>query len=116
MQNTKFKILTLITLTRALLFYQLLRQGTMLLIAILLAKSSLGTAAIGQYEQVWFLGGALSFFWMIGLQQGLLNYYPRLEAVAQSHLIGFSSDRLFPDQWGFVRCTELISYPVFTCV
>lgn len=81
------KPLTLITLSRALLFYQLLRQGTMLLIAILLAKSSLGTAAIGQYEQVWFMGGALSFFWMIGLQQGLLNYYPRLVPEIQPRLI-----------------------------
>lgn len=76
-----------LTLSRVYLFYQLLRQGTMLLIAILLAKSALGTAGIGQYEQVWFMGGALSFFWMIGLQQGLLNYYPRLAAEAQPHLI-----------------------------
>lgn len=90
MQNNKLKILTLITLPRSLLFYQLLRQGTMLLIAILLAKSSLGTAAIGQYEQVWFMGGALSFFWMIGLQQGLLNYYPRLEAQAQTQLLALA--------------------------
>lgn len=76
-----------LTLTRVYLFYQLLRQGTMLLVAILLAKSQLSTAAIGQYEQVWFMGGALSFFWMIGLQQGLLNYYPRLDANAQSNLL-----------------------------
>lgn len=79
-----------LTLSRAYLSFQLLRQGTMLLIAILLAKSPLGTMAIGQYEQVWFMGGALSFFWMIGLQQGLLNYYPRLESENQPRLISLA--------------------------
>lgn len=79
-----------LTPSRAYLSFQLLRQGTMLLIAILLAKSSLGTAGIGQYEQVWFMGGALSFFWMIGLQQGLLNYYPRLVPEVQPRLISLA--------------------------
>ncbi len=84
-----------LTLPRVYLFYQLLRQGTMLLIAILLTKSGLGTAAIGQYEQVWFMGGALSFFWMIGLQQGLLNYYPRLDAKAQPQLLALAVTAYF---------------------
>ncbi|AEE54152.1 lipopolysaccharide biosynthesis protein [Haliscomenobacter hydrossis] len=75
-----------ISLQRAYLSFQLLRQGTMLLIAILLAKSSLGAAAIGQYEQVWFLGGALSYFWANGLQQGLVSFFPRLAPAAQARL------------------------------
>lgn len=79
-----------LTLSRAYLFFQLLRQGTMLLIAILLAKSPLGTYGIGQYEQVWFMGGALSFFWMIGLQQGLLNYFPRVAAEAQARVVSLA--------------------------
>lgn len=83
----KINIQKHLTLPRVYLFYQLLRQGTMLLLAILLAKSQLGTLSIGQYEQVWFMGGALSFFWMIGLQQGLLNQYPRLPAVEQASLL-----------------------------
>ncbi|HOY21366.1 MAG TPA: hypothetical protein PLC89_28895, partial [Haliscomenobacter sp.] len=75
-----------LSLPSAYLFFQLLRQGTMLLIAILLAKSSLGAAAIGQYEQVWFMGGALSYFWANGLQQGLLSYFPRLAPDTQARL------------------------------
>ncbi len=76
-----------ITSTQGMQLFQLFRQGTGILIAIFLAKSSLSPLAVGQYEQVWFLSYALSFFWIFGMIQALLSYYPRLDAENQQKLL-----------------------------
>jgi O-antigen/teichoic acid export membrane protein len=55
-----------------------LRQGSAILIAILLAKSSLGTVGIGLYEMLLYIGFVLTFFWLSGLMQGFLARYPQL--------------------------------------
>lgn len=52
-----------------------MRQGATILTAILLAKSYLPTSAIGHYEQLLYIGYAVSFFWVSGLIQGLLTTF-----------------------------------------
>ncbi len=55
-----------------------MRQGAAILIAILLAKSSLSTAEIGIYEMLLYIGFTLTTFWVTGLMQGFLARYPQL--------------------------------------
>jgi O-antigen/teichoic acid export membrane protein len=64
---------------RAFQFFQVVRQGASILIAILLAKSVLSSAEIGNYEQLWYVGNTLSFFWVAGLIQGILTFFPGLK-------------------------------------
>jgi len=61
----------------ALQLFHALRQGSTLLISILLAQSVLATESIGAYEQLLFIGYALSFFWLDGLIQSMLTLYPK---------------------------------------
>ncbi len=56
----------------ALQIFQLIRFSTLMLIGVVFTKSGLSTSAIGQYETVLFLAGAISFFWLNGLIQGFL--------------------------------------------
>lgn len=58
--------------------FHFLRFGTSVLIGILLAKSGLPTAQISIYETLLFLGNLVSFFWIMGGQNALLQYFPRL--------------------------------------
>lgn len=68
---------------RAFQFFQIVRQGSSILIAILLAKSVLGNVEIGNYEQLWYVGNTLSFFWVAGLIQGMLTFFPGLKEKEQ---------------------------------
>ena len=61
-----------ITQISALQIFQLIRFSTLILIGVVFTKSGLTTSAIGQYETVLFLAGAVSFFWLNGLIQGFL--------------------------------------------
>lgn len=63
------------------------RQGSLILIAILLAQFNLPTALLGNYEQLLFLGNLLTFFWISGLVQGLLSHYPVLSEPDQKRLL-----------------------------
>ncbi|MBL7816811.1 MAG: polysaccharide biosynthesis C-terminal domain-containing protein [Saprospiraceae bacterium] len=65
-----------ITTTTALQFNQVLRQGSFILISILLAKSSLTTFDIGVYETLLFIGTAMSYFWLNALIQSSLTFTP----------------------------------------
>ncbi len=69
---------------KALQIFHLLRQGTSILIAILLAKSSLSTTQIGAYEMLMYISYTVSFFWVSGLVQGLLTSYPQQDARSQN--------------------------------
>ena len=71
------------TPSRAYQIATLSRQGAVVLIAILLAKSPLSAVAIGQYEQLLYVGTLLSAFWVTGLVQALLARYARLSALEQ---------------------------------
>lgn len=53
-------------------FYQLVRYSTLILVGIVFAKSALTQTEIGEYETFLFLAGAVSFFWLNGLQKALL--------------------------------------------
>ena len=59
----------MITTTAALQFNQLLRQASLVLTSILLAKSGLTTDSIGVYETLLFIGTTLSYFWINALIQ-----------------------------------------------
>ena len=67
----------------ALQLFQLFRQGSTILVAIFLVKIGLGTTSVGVYEKLLFIGFVLSFFWTIGLIQGILAQYPKKDASQQ---------------------------------
>lgn len=68
---------------KALQFFHLLRQGSTILIAIILTKSALNADDIGVYELLLYLGYTFSFFWISGLIQGLLTTFPEKEEEEQ---------------------------------
>ncbi len=64
-----------LTTVYSLQIFQLMRYASLVLIGVVMAKSSLGMEAIGMYEQFLFLAGSVSFFWLNGLIRGLLPLY-----------------------------------------
>ncbi|HMP24474.1 MAG TPA: polysaccharide biosynthesis C-terminal domain-containing protein [Saprospiraceae bacterium] len=72
---------------QALQFFQLLRQGSLILTAILLTKSRLSLSGIGAYEMLMYIAYVLSFWWVSGLMQGLLSRLPQLDTVDRKKLI-----------------------------
>ena len=87
--NLKSKIANhlVLTLTRALQFYQLLRLGSVIGASILLAKSGLSLADIGVYEALLYIGSVAAFFWANGLLQGIPPVYARLAESEQKAFI-----------------------------
>jgi O-antigen/teichoic acid export membrane protein len=57
--------------------YQLMKPIVFLIISIVLTKSHLTTAEIGQWEMFMFLAGLITFFWVTGIIQSLLPLYHR---------------------------------------
>ncbi len=53
-------------------FYQLVRYTTLILIGVVFTKTALSQNEIGEYETFVFIAGAISFFWLNGLQKALL--------------------------------------------
>ena len=76
-----------LTNVRALQLFQLLRQGSLILVAVLLAKSTLSPAEVGTYEMLMYVGYLLTFFCVAGSLQALLSYYPTLEAPDQAAMV-----------------------------
>ncbi len=68
----------MITTTTAVQFNQILRQASLVLISILLAKSGLTTGDIGVYETLMFIGTTVSYFWLNALIQTALAFIPSL--------------------------------------
>ncbi len=62
--------------TAALQFNQILRQVSLVLTSVLLAKSGLLTDDIGVYETLIFIGTTLSYFWLNALIQSTLSFIP----------------------------------------
>lgn len=81
--------------------FQVLRQGATILIAILLAKSSLELVDIGQYEMLFYIGFTVTAFWIGGLIQGVLARYPKLSR---------------EDQGGFLWNAYLVFFGLSTLV
>lgn len=78
----------------ALQLYQLFRQGSTLLSAVLLVKVGLSTEAIGNYEKLLYLSFVLSFFWTSGFIQGFLRLFPKLDEESQKRFF-FNSYSIF---------------------
>lgn len=76
-----------ITNVRALQGFQIMRQGAAILISILLAKSVLTNDQIGVFEMLTFIGTTVSFFWIAGLNQGILPFFPKLKNSDQPSFI-----------------------------
>lgn len=53
-------------------FFQLVRYSTLILTGIVFTKTALTQTEIGEYETFTFIAGAVSFFWLNGLQKALL--------------------------------------------
>jgi len=53
-------------------FYQLVRYATLILIGVVFTKTAITQTEIGEYETFVFIAGAVSFFWLNGLQKALL--------------------------------------------
>ncbi len=65
-------------LTLAIQIHQLLRYGGLIIVGIILTKSGVELAVIGQLEGLQYIGATLSVFWINGFIQGALPYYPSL--------------------------------------
>lgn len=66
---------------------QILRQGTLFLASIILARSHFSLQEIGAYEWLVYLGFTFSFFWAAGFLQGLLTVQSLKEPEAKSAFI-----------------------------
>lgn len=73
--------------SQALQIFQVLRQGCIILISILLAKSGISTHEIGNYELLLFIASSLTFFWVSGLIQGMLSVFPTLKEADQKGFV-----------------------------
>jgi O-antigen/teichoic acid export membrane protein len=62
----------------------LFRQGSAILISILLANAALSKEGIGWYEQLLYLGYILTSFWVTGLMQALLSRFSKVEPDRQA--------------------------------
>ena len=69
-----------ISVTRGFQIFQLLRFSSLLFTGILLSKSNIAIEEIGVYEGLIFISGAVSFFWVNGILNGLLSQYKKEEA------------------------------------
>jgi O-antigen/teichoic acid export membrane protein len=63
--------------------FNIFRFVSTLLIGVLLTKLGLSTAEISIYELLIFLSTLVSFFWVMGGQNALLQYFPKLEILTQ---------------------------------
>ncbi len=68
-----------ISITRGFQIFQLFRFSALLLAGILLSKSYISIQEIGIYEGLIFISGAVSFFWVNGILNGLLSQYKKEE-------------------------------------
>ncbi|MEM8527200.1 MAG: polysaccharide biosynthesis C-terminal domain-containing protein [Bacteroidota bacterium] len=76
-----------LTINKAFQFFHILKQIVLIATAVLLTKSGVTQAEIGNYEMLFFLLFAVSFFWINGSVQGFLTKYPQLEETKQKQLI-----------------------------
>jgi len=68
----------LVSNVSALQLFHVMRFGVLLLIGMVLVKAGYSTSEIGLYELFFFLSNFISFFWVMGLNNGLISYFPSL--------------------------------------
>ncbi len=59
--------------------FQLIRIATVLLIGIMLVKAGLNKEEVSGFELFVFWGNLVSFFWVMGIKNAVISYYPKLE-------------------------------------
>jgi len=92
-------------------FYQLARYATLILIGVVFTKTAITQTEIGEYETFVFIAGAVSYFWLIGLQKALLPLAAQ-ERNTKSH---FFSSFLILQVFSIVAALFLfLLQPVFT--
>lgn len=79
-------LLRWLTPVKSLQLFHLFRQGSTLLVAILLPRAGLSPAAIGEYELLLYAAFLLSFAWIAGLVQSLLAQYPQTDDLEKREL------------------------------
>lgn len=67
----------------ALQYFQILRFSVLILIGILLVKVGYDKEEIGVYELFFFVSNLFSFFWIMGMKNGMVSYYPSLPGSQQ---------------------------------
>lgn len=72
LSRIRIKVKTKISSISAFQFYQLVRYSTLILIGVVFTKTAISQSEIGEYETFLFISGAVSFFWLNGLQKALL--------------------------------------------
>ncbi len=73
--------------TLAMQMYQVMRTGSAVLAGVVLAKSTLSTAEIGQWEMLLYVGTTLTFFWVNGLLQSVAAMYAQVPESRRSAVI-----------------------------
>ena len=68
-----------ITNVSALQFFQLLRYSSLVLVSVLLAKSTFTQVDIGEYETLLFIAGGVSFFWLNSIIKSFLSSFKQTE-------------------------------------
>lgn len=72
---------------RSLQLFQIFRFAGFFLTGILLAKGPLSITNIGVFESLMFFSGAVSFFWISGILNGLLSKFSRVNSENQGKFI-----------------------------
>lgn len=72
-----------LTVVKSMQLFQIMRKGAVILVSILMAKSSLSQGAIGHFEMLLFIGYTFTFFWINSLLQALLPLFPELDTTEQ---------------------------------
>jgi len=72
---------------RLLQFFHLSRQVSVLFYACLLPFLNFSNDVIGSFELLQILAYSLSFFWISGLIQGLMHFYPSLPTYSQQKIL-----------------------------
>jgi hypothetical protein len=71
----------------ALQLFQLLRYGTLILLGIFFAKIGVPKSSIASLENLIFISGLVSFFWVNSYIQLLLSEYPTFDDVEKKKSI-----------------------------
>lgn len=73
--------------TLAMQMFQVMRTGSAVLTGVVLAKSTLSTAEIGQWETLLYVGTTLTFFWVNGLLQSVAGMYAQESEVRRPAVV-----------------------------
>jgi len=70
--------------TKAYQSYQILRLISLVLISLLLVKSSFDRNQTSAFELFLFIANISSFFWTMGISNAILSYYPKLSGIERA--------------------------------